>query len=188
MCAASGTITQLVPPSLVLVVLADQLNRSVGDVQGYQGPSILQVLLFALYTFLLSRVRPTSCPACPRGALSSPALVIKCLRGIIPSFVPDLRRARQHGRPARHQHRHLHAHRGRRDGRGRRLRARRMHLAASSGSLVRGAMAGTMRDGGVHPSSARALFSLVFQGVDGGRWIDMDLGCPAAGQASSIVA
>ena len=88
--AASGTITQLVPPSLVLVVLADQLGRSVGDMyKGAWGPSILQVLLFALYTFLLSRVRPDFVPGVPKEArtLSGPALVIKCLRGIIPSFV-----------------------------------------------------------------------------------------------------
>src|SRR5215207_6902969 len=39
--AASGTITQLIPPSLVLVVLADQLNRSVGDLyKGAIGPSL----------------------------------------------------------------------------------------------------------------------------------------------------
>src|ERR1700741_391390 len=50
--AASGTITQLVPPSLVLVVLADQLGKPVGDMyKGAWGPSILQVLIFALYTF-----------------------------------------------------------------------------------------------------------------------------------------
>ena len=42
--AASGTITQLIPPSLVLVVLADQLGRSVGDMYaGAIGPSIIQV-------------------------------------------------------------------------------------------------------------------------------------------------
>src|SRR5512139_3100136 len=52
--AASGTITQLVPPSLVLVVMADQLGRSVGDMyKGAWGPSILQIVLFAAYTFFL---------------------------------------------------------------------------------------------------------------------------------------
>ena len=47
--AASGTITQLIPPSLVLVVLADQLGRSVGDMYaGAIGPSIIQVALFVV--------------------------------------------------------------------------------------------------------------------------------------------
>ena len=57
--AASGTITQLVPPSLVLIVLADQLGRSVGDMYaGAWGPSLVQVLLFCGYVFLVSIFKP----------------------------------------------------------------------------------------------------------------------------------
>src|SRR5512138_3035536 len=53
--AASGTITQLIPPSLVLVVLADQLGRSVGDMyKGAIGPSAVQTLLFCLYIMFVS--------------------------------------------------------------------------------------------------------------------------------------
>jgi tripartite ATP-independent transporter DctM subunit len=88
--AASGTITQLVPPSLVLVVLADQLGRSVGDMyKGAWGPSILQVLIFALYTFLLTRIKPNFLPGVPIEArtLNGWALWAKCLRGIIPSAI-----------------------------------------------------------------------------------------------------
>ena len=93
--AASGTITQLVPPSLVLVVLADQLktqtaSADVGSMYlGAWGPSIVQILLFALYTFILSRVRPDWLPAAPRDekTLSGPALWRQCLRGIIPAAV-----------------------------------------------------------------------------------------------------
>ena len=48
--AASGTITQLIPPSLVLIVLADQLGRSVGDMYaGAIGPSLIQVALFCVW-------------------------------------------------------------------------------------------------------------------------------------------
>jgi len=88
--AASGTITQLVPPSLVLVVLADQLGRSVGDMyKGAWGPSILQVLIFALYTFALGLIKPSHVPGVPKEArtLNGWALWAKCLRGIIPSAV-----------------------------------------------------------------------------------------------------
>src|SRR4030095_2448313 len=61
--AASGTITQLVPPSLVLVVLADQLGKPVGDMyKGAWGPSILQILLFAAFTFALGMVKPHYIP------------------------------------------------------------------------------------------------------------------------------
>ena len=88
--AASGTITQLVPPSLVLVVLADQLGKSVGDMYlGAWGPSILQVLMFALYTFILTRIKPDWLPAIPKAdrTLQGWPLIRKCLRGIIPSAV-----------------------------------------------------------------------------------------------------
>jgi tripartite ATP-independent transporter DctM subunit len=88
--AASGTITQLVPPSLVLIVLADQLGKSVGDMYlGAWGPSIFQILLFAGYTFVLGLIKPNHVPAVPKEArtLSGWALWRKCLLGIIPSAV-----------------------------------------------------------------------------------------------------
>ena len=88
--AASGTITQLVPPSLVLIVMADQLGRPVGDMyQGAWGPAILQVMIFAIYTFLLGLFRPHYVPGVPPEArtLNGWALWAKCLRGIIPSAI-----------------------------------------------------------------------------------------------------
>jgi TRAP-type mannitol/chloroaromatic compound transport system permease large subunit len=85
--AASGTITQLVPPSLVLVVLADQLGKSVGDMYlGAWGPSIVQIALFAGYTFLLGLWRPEAVPPVPRTLHGWP-LFVKCMWGIIPSAV-----------------------------------------------------------------------------------------------------
>jgi tripartite ATP-independent transporter DctM subunit len=85
--AASGTITQLVPPSLVLIVLADQLGKSVGDMYlGAWGPSILQIVLFAAYTLYVSIVHPAALPAVPR-TLFGKALLIKCAWGIIPAAV-----------------------------------------------------------------------------------------------------
>jgi TRAP-type mannitol/chloroaromatic compound transport system permease large subunit len=88
--AASGTITQLVPPSLVLIVLADQLGKSVGDMYlGAWGPSVVQIALFALYTFAISIFRPSWVPAVPKDDLTllGWALWRKCLLGIIPSAV-----------------------------------------------------------------------------------------------------
>ncbi|OYU45380.1 MAG: C4-dicarboxylate ABC transporter [Burkholderiales bacterium PBB4] len=85
--AASGTITQLVPPSLVL---ADQLGRPVGDMyKGAWGPSLLQVAMFALYTFALTRIKPSYLPAIPatERTLQGWALWKKCLRGIVPSAI-----------------------------------------------------------------------------------------------------
>src|SRR3954452_14299058 len=88
--AASGTITQLVPPSLVLIVLADQLGKSGGDMYlGAWGPSIFQIFLFAGYTFVLGLVKPDHLPPVPKGELTLTgwALWRKCLLGIIPSAV-----------------------------------------------------------------------------------------------------
>jgi tripartite ATP-independent transporter DctM subunit len=87
--AASGTITQLIPPSLVLVILADQLGRSVGDMyKGAIGPSLIQLALFCAFVLLVSLVRPHEVPALPLEArtLKGWALWKKCLRGIIPSL------------------------------------------------------------------------------------------------------
>jgi tripartite ATP-independent transporter DctM subunit len=88
--AASGTITQLIPPSLVLIVLADQLGRSVGDMYaGAWGPSLVQILLFSLYVLIISIVKPEWVPGIPRESrtLSGWPLVKKCLWGIVPSLV-----------------------------------------------------------------------------------------------------
>ncbi|TWB03715.1 TRAP transporter large permease [Bradyrhizobium stylosanthis] len=88
--AASGTITQLVPPSLVLIVLADQLGKSVGDMYlGAWGPSVFQIMLFAGYTFILGLIKPDHVPPVPMEArtLTGWALWKKCLMGIIPSAV-----------------------------------------------------------------------------------------------------
>jgi tripartite ATP-independent transporter DctM subunit len=88
--AASGTITQLVPPSLVLIVLADQLGKPVGDMYlGAWGPSLFQIALFAGYTFLLGLIKPDHVPPVPKEArtLTGWNLWRKCLLGIIPSAV-----------------------------------------------------------------------------------------------------
>ena len=86
--AASGTITQLVPPSLLLIVLADQLGKSVGDMYlGAWGPSLLQIFLFIFFTFLVSVFKPEWVPAIPKSdrTLQGWALWRKCLMGIVPA-------------------------------------------------------------------------------------------------------
>jgi len=88
--AASGTITQLIPPSLVLIVLADQLGRSVGDMYaGAIGASVVQVLLFCAYVLVLSFLRPKAMPALPPEArtLRGAALAKKVVWGMVPSIV-----------------------------------------------------------------------------------------------------
>jgi tripartite ATP-independent transporter DctM subunit len=64
--AASGTLAQIIPPSLVLIVMADQLGRSVGDM--YEGafiPGIVLAGLYALYIFIITLIFPKATPGLP---------------------------------------------------------------------------------------------------------------------------
>ena len=64
--AASGTLAQIIPPSLVLIILADQLGRSVGDL--YKGaflPGFMLVGLYMLLVFIIAFFRPSMVPALP---------------------------------------------------------------------------------------------------------------------------
>jgi TRAP-type mannitol/chloroaromatic compound transport system permease large subunit len=67
--AASGTLAQIIPPSLVLIVLADQLGRSVGDL--YKGafiPGFTLTGLYILYVVICTIARPQWAPALPKEA------------------------------------------------------------------------------------------------------------------------
>ncbi|NWG24029.1 MAG: TRAP transporter large permease subunit [Pseudorhodoplanes sp.] len=69
--AASGTLAQIIPPSLVLIVMADQLGRSVGDM--YEGafiPGIVLAGLYAGYIFLVATFYPKAAPGLPLDALT----------------------------------------------------------------------------------------------------------------------
>ncbi|MFZ0673857.1 MAG: TRAP transporter large permease subunit [Pseudolabrys sp.] len=64
--AASGTLAQIIPPSLVLIVMADQLGKSVGDM--YEGafiPGIVLAGLYAFYVFLVTLLYPKAVPGLP---------------------------------------------------------------------------------------------------------------------------
>ncbi len=64
--AASGTLAQIIPPSLVLIVIADQLGRSVGDL--YAGafiPGFVLTLLYAGWVLAVTLVKPAAAPALP---------------------------------------------------------------------------------------------------------------------------
>ncbi len=168
--AASGTITQLIPPSLVLVVLADQLGRSVGDMYlGAIGPSLLQTAIFLLFTLGVALLRPQWVPPLPEEARTVRGwpLLKRVLWGMLPSVVliflvlgtlfMGLATPTEAGA--------LGAIGG-------------MVLAALhkrlSWSLVWQAMDSTMRVTAmvIFILLGSSVFSLVFQGVDGNLWIE----------------
>jgi TRAP-type mannitol/chloroaromatic compound transport system permease large subunit len=63
---ASGTLAQIIPPSLVLIVLADQLGTSVGDMYSAALlPGLMLVALYAFYVFGVTIFRPAAAPALP---------------------------------------------------------------------------------------------------------------------------
>src|SRR5664280_3092950 len=68
--AASGTLAQIIPPSLVLIVMADQLGKSVGDM--YEGafiPGLVLAGLYALYAFFVTLIFPKATPGLPPEAI-----------------------------------------------------------------------------------------------------------------------
>jgi tripartite ATP-independent transporter DctM subunit len=87
--AASGTLAQIIPPSLVLIVLADQLGRSVGDM--YRGaifPGLVLASLYFLYVFGRSFLFPDAAPALPPEARTLRGF--KLLRRVIFVLMPPL--------------------------------------------------------------------------------------------------
>ncbi len=64
--AASGTLSQIIPPSLVLIVLADQLGRSIGDM--YKGaflPGFALTSMYIAYALSVALIKPKAAPAIP---------------------------------------------------------------------------------------------------------------------------
>ncbi len=87
--AASGTLGQIVPPSVVLVVLADQLGISVGDLfVGSLLPGLLLAGMYALYALAVAWLRPEAAPPIPRA--ERPTRASELLRQVVWVLVPPL--------------------------------------------------------------------------------------------------
>ncbi|MBR0645193.1 TRAP transporter large permease [Plastoroseomonas hellenica] len=183
--AASGTITQVIPPSLVLIVLGSQLDRSVGDMYaGAIGPSVLQVLLFLGFIAIVSIVAPHKVPPLPDEALGPRGwpLYWRVLKGMVPSVVLIFTV----------------------------LGTIFMGLATPTEAgamgvvgaillaiinrrftwpLLRQAMGSTMRITAmvIFILIGATVFSLVFQGVDGGRWLEHLLSHLPGGQTGFLI-
>ena len=85
--AASGTLAQIIPPSLVLIIMADQLGRSVGDM--YKGafiPGFVLTGLYVGYVVLIPLFKPSHAPALPPEArsLRGAKLALRVLTTLVP--------------------------------------------------------------------------------------------------------
>jgi tripartite ATP-independent transporter DctM subunit len=88
--AASGTLAQIIPPSLVLIVMADQLGKSVGDM--YAGaivPGLVLSGLYAVYVLLVTLFRPNAAPALPKEfrTLRGLQLLLRVIVALIPPLI-----------------------------------------------------------------------------------------------------
>ncbi|MCC6169816.1 MAG: TRAP transporter large permease subunit [Caldilineaceae bacterium] len=84
---SSGTLAQLIPPSLVLVVLSDQIGVRIGDLfLGAMIPGLMLSGSYALYVLGVALVRPTAAPAIPKAERDIPAKVLarRVLGAVIP--------------------------------------------------------------------------------------------------------
>ncbi len=87
---ASGTLAQLIPPSLVLVVLSDQIGVTVGDLfLGALIPGLMLAASYGLYVLGIAFIRPDAAPALPPEArtLRGAALFRRSLRAIVPPIL-----------------------------------------------------------------------------------------------------
>ncbi|MEJ2539254.1 MAG: TRAP transporter large permease subunit [Gemmatimonadota bacterium] len=87
--AASGTLGQIIPPSIVLIVLGDQLGVSVGDLfRAALVPGLILTGAYAVYILVLAVVRPAAVPALPREARE--AAEGELMKRILLSMLPPL--------------------------------------------------------------------------------------------------
>jgi len=183
--AASGTIAQLIPPSLVLILLGDQLGKSVGDMYaGAIGPSMLQVALFILFIALVAIFQPHRVPPLPPEALGPRGwpLYWRVAKGMVPSIVLiflvlgtiffGIATPTEAGAMGA---------------------VGAMTLAAANRRLtwplLRQAMENTMRLTAmvIFILVGSTVFSLVFQGVDGALWIEHLLSHLPGGQTGFLI-
>jgi len=88
--AASGTLGQIIPPSVVLVVLADQLGVSVGDLFiGSLLPGLLMTAAFAVHVIITAILKPEAAPALPPEVCDLPAgaLAARVMQAMVPPLL-----------------------------------------------------------------------------------------------------
>jgi tripartite ATP-independent transporter DctM subunit len=87
---SSGTLAQLIPPSLVLVVLSDQIGVRIGDLfLGALLPGLMLAGSYLLYVLVLALVRPEVAPAIPKTerTMSAGKLLLRVLGSVIPAVL-----------------------------------------------------------------------------------------------------
>jgi tripartite ATP-independent transporter DctM subunit len=84
---ASGTLAQLIPPSLVLIVLAQFIPVSVGELfAGALVPGVMLAVIFAIYAVVIAYLRPGTAPAIPKSerTMTGGQLALEALKVVVP--------------------------------------------------------------------------------------------------------
>jgi tripartite ATP-independent transporter DctM subunit len=85
---ASGTLGQIIPPSLILILLADIMQLSVGTLfAAAVGPGLLLALVYIAYLVVMGFLRPATMPAIPqaeRDAVSRRQLWVRFFKVLVP--------------------------------------------------------------------------------------------------------
>jgi len=83
--AASGTLGILIPPSIMLVIMADQLNLSVGDLfMGAVFPGLILGVLYIVYIILTGLMKPEHAPLPDDREEISPKVFLEVLKTVLP--------------------------------------------------------------------------------------------------------
>lgn len=86
--AASGTLGQIIPPSIVLIILGDVMSVSVGDLfRAALGPSLLLVSLYILYILIISYLNPEIAPTITNQSEDRKTVIIQALISIVPPLL-----------------------------------------------------------------------------------------------------
>ncbi|MBF0169870.1 MAG: TRAP transporter large permease subunit [Nitrospinae bacterium] len=89
--ASAGTLGQIIPPSIILVLLGDIMNVPVGDLfLGAVIPGLSLVVLYILYILAVAGIKPAWAPAIPadeRAAVLGPELLRRIAWGLVPPLV-----------------------------------------------------------------------------------------------------
>ena len=87
--SASGTLGQLIPPSIVLIILGDVLNVPVGDLfRAALKPGLVLIACYILYVIIYCRLKPEAAPVIPRDeSLSRSSIIIKALTAMVPPLL-----------------------------------------------------------------------------------------------------
>ncbi len=88
---ASGTLGQIIPPSLVLILLSDILGQGLGTLfAAAMIPGLLLAGIYVLYMLLVGWLRPDMAPAIPaeeRAAVSKTQLLVKVIKVVVPPIL-----------------------------------------------------------------------------------------------------